>query len=106
VRFAHLLRRPLTKRAAILYKPCVAPPSALDRGPVTRPRSLDIVDRGIIEALQANGREPFRRIAARLGVAEATVRARMDASSRTTSCRSSASRTHSGSASTPRRFSA
>ena len=32
---------PLTKRAAILYKPCVAPPSALDRGPVTRPRSLD-----------------------------------------------------------------
>ena len=54
----------------------MAPPSALDRGPVTRPRSLDIVDRGIIEALQANGREPFRRIAARLGVAEATVRAR------------------------------
>ncbi len=66
----------MTKRAAILYKHCVAPPSALDRGPVTRPRSLDIVDRGIIEALQANGREPFRRIAARLGVAEATVRAR------------------------------
>ena len=66
----------MTKRAAILYKHCVAPPSALDRGPVTRPRSLDVVDRGIIEALQANGREPFRRIAARLGVAEATVRAR------------------------------
>ena len=30
----------------------------------------------IIEALQENGRESFRRIAARLGVSEATVRAR------------------------------
>jgi Lrp/AsnC family transcriptional regulator for asnA, asnC and gidA len=46
------------------------------RGPVTRPRSLDGVDRGIIEALQENGRESFRRIAARVGVAEATVRTR------------------------------
>jgi Lrp/AsnC family transcriptional regulator for asnA, asnC and gidA len=46
------------------------------RGPVTRPRSLDAVDRAIIEALQANGRESFRRIADRIGVAEATVRAR------------------------------
>jgi Lrp/AsnC family transcriptional regulator for asnA, asnC and gidA len=46
------------------------------RGPVTRPRSLDAVDRAIIEALQANGRESFRRIADRVGVAEATVRAR------------------------------
>src|SRR4029079_19704771 len=46
------------------------------RGPVTRPRSLDPVDRGIIEALQENGRTPFRPIAARVGVAEATVRAR------------------------------
>jgi Lrp/AsnC family transcriptional regulator for asnA, asnC and gidA len=46
------------------------------RGPVTRPRSLDEVDRAIIEALQANGRESFRGIAARVGVAEATVRAR------------------------------
>jgi Lrp/AsnC family transcriptional regulator for asnA, asnC and gidA len=43
---------------------------------VTRPRSLDAVDKGIIEALQANGRESFRRIAGRLGVAEATVRTR------------------------------
>jgi Lrp/AsnC family transcriptional regulator for asnA, asnC and gidA len=43
---------------------------------VTRPRSLDDVDKGIIEALQANGRESFRRIATRLGVAEATVRTR------------------------------
>jgi Lrp/AsnC family transcriptional regulator for asnA, asnC and gidA len=37
---------------------------------------MDGVDRSIIEALQQDGREPFRRIAARLGVSEATVRAR------------------------------
>ena len=46
------------------------------RGPVQRPRRLDEVDSAIIEALQANGREPFRRIAASVGVSEATVRAR------------------------------
>lgn len=46
------------------------------RGPVTRPRSLDAVDRRIIEALQENGRAPFRAIAAHVGVAEATVRSR------------------------------
>jgi Lrp/AsnC family transcriptional regulator, regulator for asnA, asnC and gidA len=46
------------------------------RGPVTAPRRVDGLDQGIIEALQANGRESFRRIAARLGVSEATVRAR------------------------------
>ncbi len=46
------------------------------RGPVSRPRELDDVDRGIIVALQRHGREPFRRIAAGLGVSEATVRAR------------------------------
>jgi Lrp/AsnC family transcriptional regulator for asnA, asnC and gidA len=46
------------------------------RGPVSRAPGLDHVDRGIIEALQRNGREPFRRIAASLGVSEATVRAR------------------------------
>ena len=46
------------------------------RGPVSAPRLIDALDQGIIEALQANGREPFRRIAARLGVSEATVRAR------------------------------
>ena len=46
------------------------------RGPVTRPRSLDPVDRGIIEALQENGRASFRAVAARVGVAEATVRSR------------------------------
>jgi Lrp/AsnC family transcriptional regulator, regulator for asnA, asnC and gidA len=48
----------------------------LTRGPVSRPRELDGVDRGIIVALQRNGREPFRRIAASLDVSEATVRAR------------------------------
>ena len=41
-----------------------------------RPRKVDAVDKGIIEALQRNGREPFRRIAAELGVSEATIRAR------------------------------
>ena len=46
------------------------------RGPVSRPRRLDEIDRGIIVALQRDGREPFRRIAAGLGVSEATVRAR------------------------------
>jgi Lrp/AsnC family transcriptional regulator for asnA, asnC and gidA len=46
------------------------------RGAVSRARSLDRVDRAIIEALQANGRESFRAIASRIGVAEATVRAR------------------------------
>jgi Lrp/AsnC family transcriptional regulator for asnA, asnC and gidA len=46
------------------------------RGPVSAPRRIDGLDQGIIEALQANGRESFRSIAARLGVSEATVRAR------------------------------
>jgi Lrp/AsnC family transcriptional regulator, regulator for asnA, asnC and gidA len=46
------------------------------RGPVVRARSVDAVDKGIIEALQRNGREPFRRIAGDLGVSEATIRAR------------------------------
>jgi Lrp/AsnC family transcriptional regulator for asnA, asnC and gidA len=50
-------------------------PSAA-RGAVRRARRLDAVDRGIIEALQRNGRAPFRRIAATLGVSEATIRAR------------------------------
>jgi Lrp/AsnC family transcriptional regulator for asnA, asnC and gidA len=48
----------------------------LRRGPVSRPRRLDETDRAIIEALQRNGREPFRRIAARARVSEATIRAR------------------------------
>jgi Lrp/AsnC family transcriptional regulator for asnA, asnC and gidA len=50
--------------------------SAAGRGPITRARRIDAVDKSIIEALQRNGREPFRRIAADLGVSEATVRAR------------------------------
>jgi Lrp/AsnC family transcriptional regulator for asnA, asnC and gidA len=47
-----------------------------NRGAVGPGRSLDDVDRSIIEALQKNGRESFRRIAAEVGVSEATVRAR------------------------------
>jgi Lrp/AsnC family transcriptional regulator for asnA, asnC and gidA len=46
------------------------------RGAVSLPRSLDAVDQSIIEALQRNGRESFRRIAASVGVSEATIRAR------------------------------
>jgi Lrp/AsnC family transcriptional regulator for asnA, asnC and gidA len=46
------------------------------RGAVTPARRVDELDRRIIEALQASGRESFRRIAARLGVSEGTVRAR------------------------------
>jgi Lrp/AsnC family transcriptional regulator, regulator for asnA, asnC and gidA len=47
-----------------------------NRGAVGPGRELDAVDQGIIEALQKNGREPFRRIASKIGVSEATVRAR------------------------------
>jgi Lrp/AsnC family transcriptional regulator for asnA, asnC and gidA len=46
------------------------------RGPVSHAPRLDEVDKSIIEALQKNGRESFRRIAAQIGVSEATVRAR------------------------------
>ncbi len=46
------------------------------RGAVSRAPRLDLVDQRIIEALQQNGREPFRRIAAEVGVSEATIRAR------------------------------
>jgi Lrp/AsnC family transcriptional regulator for asnA, asnC and gidA len=46
------------------------------RGAVSRPRHVDAVDKSIIEALQKNGREQFRRIAADVGVSEATIRAR------------------------------
>ena len=51
-------------------------PGRAERGAVRRSRRLDAVDTGIIEALQRNGREPFRRIAATLDVSEATIRAR------------------------------
>jgi Lrp/AsnC family transcriptional regulator for asnA, asnC and gidA len=46
------------------------------RGAVTPARRVDELDRKIIEALQDNGRESFRRIAARLGVSVGTIRAR------------------------------
>src|SRR4051812_23995090 len=51
-------------------------PMASDRGPVSRPQSIDALDERIIQALQENGRASFRRIAGRVGVTEATVRAR------------------------------
>ena len=50
--------------------------SEQNRGAVGPARALDRVDQSIIEALQKNGRESFRRIAAEIGVSEATVRAR------------------------------
>ncbi len=50
--------------------------SVFPRGAVTRPASIDRLDRQLIEALQANGREPFRQIAVQLGVSEATIRNR------------------------------
>jgi Lrp/AsnC family transcriptional regulator, regulator for asnA, asnC and gidA len=46
------------------------------RGPVAPAKRIDELDRRIIEVLQENGRASFRRIAARLGVSEATIRAR------------------------------
>ena len=51
-------------------------PGPAPRGAVRRGRRIDAVDKAIIEALQRNGREPFRRIAATVGVSEATIRAR------------------------------
>ena len=60
------MRRPPTTRSGVVER----------RGPIRGPRRVDALDQGIIEALQANGRESFRRIATRLGVSEATVRAR------------------------------
>ena len=46
------------------------------RGPVSQGRRLDDIDRALIEALQLNGRDSFRRIATEVGVSEATIRAR------------------------------
>lgn len=51
-------------------------PALPPRGPIAPARRVDELDRKIIEALQENGRESFRRIASRLGVSEATVRSR------------------------------
>ena len=50
--------------------------TAPSRGAVAPAERIDELDRRIIEALQENGRESFRRIATRLGISEATVRAR------------------------------
>src|ERR687887_2632888 len=47
-----------------------------NRGAVGGRRGLDRIDQSIIEALQKDGRASFRRIAADIGVSEATVRAR------------------------------
>jgi Lrp/AsnC family transcriptional regulator, regulator for asnA, asnC and gidA len=57
-------------------QPLRIPTSGSERGPVAPARRTDDLDRSIIEALQANGRESFRAIASRVGVSEATVRAR------------------------------
>ena len=46
------------------------------RGAVSAAPHLDRIDQRLIEALQKNGRESFRRIAADVGVSEATIRAR------------------------------
>jgi hypothetical protein len=48
--------------------PDVVPADAGRRGPVGHGPVVDQLDRRIIEALQANGRESFRRIAGRVGV--------------------------------------
>jgi Lrp/AsnC family transcriptional regulator for asnA, asnC and gidA len=53
-----------------------AAPDVRRRGPVDGSRPIDELDRRLIEALQKNGRESFRRIAEELGVSEATIRAR------------------------------
>jgi Lrp/AsnC family transcriptional regulator, regulator for asnA, asnC and gidA len=66
----------VTNRFALRRNNAHRAETAAHLGPVRGPRRIDALDRGIIEALQANGRESFRRIAARLGVSEATVRAR------------------------------
>jgi Lrp/AsnC family transcriptional regulator for asnA, asnC and gidA len=57
-------------------QPLRLPVRSPERGPVAPARRIDELDRGIIDALQANGRESFRAIATRVGVSEATVRAR------------------------------
>jgi Lrp/AsnC family transcriptional regulator for asnA, asnC and gidA len=49
---------------------------AAARGPIGQARRLDDVDSALIEALQRNGRDSFRRIAGEVGVSEATIRSR------------------------------
>ena len=57
-------------------QPLRIPAISSERGPVAPARRIDELDRSIIDALQVNGRESFRAIATRVGVSEATVRAR------------------------------
>ncbi len=65
-----------TNRLALRRSPARALRIVDRRGPVRGARQIDALDQGIIEALQANGRESFRSVAGRLGVSEATIRAR------------------------------
>jgi Lrp/AsnC family transcriptional regulator for asnA, asnC and gidA len=63
----------------ILHRPeeRTLPPTSTVRPPsATRPR-LDDVDRAIIEALQVEGRRPYKRIADEIGVSEGSVRYRV-----------------------------
>ena len=53
-------------------QPLRIPLSGSERGPVAPARRTDELDRRIIEALQANGRESFRSIAARVGLASSS----------------------------------
>ena len=55
------------------------PVQMTDSGKPRRPRAdeLDVVDRRIIGALQAEGRRPYSRIATELGVSESLVRYRV-----------------------------
>jgi Lrp/AsnC family transcriptional regulator for asnA, asnC and gidA len=66
----------LALRKPLAQPPRPAPLDGARRGAVAPARRVDALDVGIIEALQENGRASFRRIAARLGVSEATIRAR------------------------------
>jgi Lrp/AsnC family transcriptional regulator, regulator for asnA, asnC and gidA len=67
-----------TNRLALRRADAQEAPRAGDtrRGPISTPRRIDALDQRIIEALQENGRESFRGIAAQVGVSEATIRAR------------------------------
>src|SRR5262249_24517473 len=47
-----------------------------ERQPVDQARPLDELHSALVEARQQNGRASFRRIAAEVGVSEATIRAR------------------------------
>lgn len=48
-----------------------------DRGAAARPVVIDDVDKAIVEALQEDGRLPYTRLAATVGLSEAAVRQRV-----------------------------